>query len=103
VLWRKAVARARLLLCMESAIFPRLLCLTNGDDFSVAAAIEVVVPVRLHLVSRTHRKEMTANAAHVWTFREGKIVRHCVFSTKADALAAAGLSEYRTTALDEKQ
>jgi uncharacterized protein len=58
--------------------------MATGDDV-------VVVPVRLHLVSRTHGKTMTANAAHVWTLREGKIIRHCGFQTKADALAAVGL------------
>ena len=54
---------------------------------------EIVVAVRLHLVSRTHGQEMTAKAAHVWTLREGKIIRHCVFQTKAEALEAAGLRE----------
>ena len=57
----------------------------------IATEDEVVVPVRLHLVSRTHGKTMAANAAHVWTLREGKIIRHCSFQTKADALAAVGL------------
>jgi ketosteroid isomerase-like protein len=54
---------------------------------------EVVVPVRLHLVSRTHRETMTANAAHVWTLRGGKVIRHCVFQSKAEALEAAGVTE----------
>lgn len=59
----------------------------------IEAGDEVVVPVRLHLVSRTHGETMTANAAHVWTVRAGKIVRHRTFQTKADALAAVGLPE----------
>ena len=59
-------------------------------DF-MASDDEVVVAVRLHLVSRTHGKTMTADAAHVWTLRDGKIIRHCSFQTKADALAAVGL------------
>jgi ketosteroid isomerase-like protein len=53
----------------------------------------VVVPVRLRLVSRTHGETMTANAAHLWTLRRGKIVRHIAFQTKAEALEAAGLPE----------
>jgi ketosteroid isomerase-like protein len=57
----------------------------NGDD--------VIVPVRLSFISRTHGQEMTANAAHVWTLRGGKVTRHCVFQTKAEALEAAGLPE----------
>ena len=59
----------------------------------IEAEEDVVVPVRLHLVSRTHGERMTANAAHVWTVRAGKVVRHRAFQTKADALAAVGLPE----------
>jgi ketosteroid isomerase-like protein len=54
---------------------------------------EIVVPVRLRFVSKTHGQAMTANAAHVWTLRDGKIVRHRVFQTKTEALEAAGLPE----------
>jgi ketosteroid isomerase-like protein len=53
----------------------------------------VVVPVRLELVSRTDSQAVTANAAHLWTLRGGKVVRHCVFQTRGEALEAAGLSE----------
>lgn len=59
----------------------------------IATRDEVVVPVRLHLVSRTHGETLTADAAHVWTFRDGKIIVHRAFQTKADALEAAGLQE----------
>jgi ketosteroid isomerase-like protein len=52
---------------------------------------EVVVPVRLEMVSRTDSEAVTANAAHVWTLSGGKIVRHCVFQTRAEAIGAAGL------------
>jgi ketosteroid isomerase-like protein len=54
---------------------------------------KVVVPVQLALVSRTHGQETTANAAHVWTIRAGKVVHHCVYQTKAEALESVGLSE----------
>jgi ketosteroid isomerase-like protein len=53
----------------------------------------VVVPVRLEMVSRTDSQAVTANAAHVWTLSGGKILRHCVFQTRAEALEAAGLRE----------
>jgi ketosteroid isomerase-like protein len=53
----------------------------------------VIVPVQLEMVSRTDSQTVTANAAHVWTVRSGKVVRHCVFQTRAEALEAAGLSE----------
>ena len=59
----------------------------------IATGDEVVVPVRLHFVSRSQRNTVTANAAHVWTLREGKIIRHCAFQTKAEALEAVGLRE----------
>lgn len=48
---------------------------------------------RLRLVSRTQGETMTANACHVWTLCGGKIVRHCVFQTNAEALEAVGLPE----------
>ena len=53
----------------------------------------VVVPVRLEMTSRTGSQTVTANAAHVWTLSGGKIVRHCGYQTRAEALEAAGLSE----------
>lgn len=53
---------------------------------------KVVVPVHLALVSRTHGQETTANAAHVWAIRGGKVVHHCVYQTKTEALEAVGLS-----------
>lgn len=59
----------------------------------IPAGEEVVVPVRLALVSRTDHQVVTANAAHVWTLRDGKVIRHRVFQTKAEALEAAALRE----------
>jgi ketosteroid isomerase-like protein len=58
----------------------------------IPAGDEVVVPVRLVLVSRTDHQPVTANAAHVWTLRDGRVTRHCVFQSKAEALAAVGAS-----------
>ena len=60
----------------------------------IPAGEEVVVPVRLDLVSKTDRQLVTANAAHLWTLRDGRVIRHCAFQTKAEALEAAGLSEW---------
>jgi ketosteroid isomerase-like protein len=54
---------------------------------------EVIVPVRLMLVSRTDHQLVSANAAHAWRLRGGKVVRFCIFQTKAEALEAAGLQE----------
>jgi ketosteroid isomerase-like protein len=59
----------------------------------VDAGDRVVVSIRLIGVGRESGAETTANAAHVWTFRDGKIVRQTVFQTMDEALEAAGLSE----------
>ena len=69
----------------ESGRFEPLAFIPAGD--------EVVVPVRLFLVSRTDRQVVTANAAHLWRLRDLKVIRYCVFQTKGEALEAAGLSE----------
>jgi ketosteroid isomerase-like protein len=58
-----------------------------------AAGDEVVVSLRLVGVGKGSGVETTGHAAHVWTFREGKIVRQTTFQTMAEALKAAGLSE----------
>ena len=57
----------------------------GGDD--------VIVSIRLVGIGRESGVETTANAAHVWTLRGGKIVRHTTFQTMAEAREAAGLSE----------
>ena len=59
----------------------------------VEAGENVVASVRLVGVGRESGVETTANAAHLWTFREGKAVRLTVFQTTSDALEAVGLSE----------
>jgi ketosteroid isomerase-like protein len=62
------------------------------QDFIVAGD-DVVVPIRFIGVGRQSGVETTANAAHVWTFQNGKIVRQRTFQTLAEALEAVGLSE----------
>ena len=62
------------------------------QDF-VDAGDNVVVSVRLVAVGKEGGVEVTANAAHLWTFRGGKIVRQTVFQTMDEALDAAGLRE----------
>jgi ketosteroid isomerase-like protein len=63
------------------------------QDFIIAGDDVVVVPVRLVGVGKQSGAETTANAAHLWTFRDGKVIRQTTFQTKAEALEAAGLSE----------
>jgi uncharacterized protein len=62
-------------------------------DFVVAGDDVIVVSIRLVGVGKASGVETTANAAHLWTLRDGKIVRHTGFQTMAEALEAAGLSE----------
>ena len=59
----------------------------------IDAGDEVVAAVRLVGVGRQSGVETMANAAHLWTFREGKIVRLTVFQTMQEALEAVRLRE----------
>jgi uncharacterized protein len=59
----------------------------------VDAGDMVVVSIRLVGVGKESGVETAANAAHLWTFRNGKIVRQTVFQTMEEAIEAAGLSE----------
>jgi ketosteroid isomerase-like protein len=62
------------------------------QDFIVVGD-DIVVPVRLVGVGKQSGVETTANAAHVWTFRNRKIIRQTTFQTLAEALDAVGLRE----------
>ena len=59
----------------------------------IDAGDKVVASVHLVAVGRQSGVETMARAAHVWTFREGKIVRLTVFQTMNEALEAAGVRE----------
>ncbi len=59
----------------------------------IDAGDEVVASVRLVGVGRQSGVETMANTAHVWTFREGKIVRLTVFQTMEEAVEAVRLRE----------
>ena len=59
----------------------------------VDAGDKVVVSIRLVGVGKESGAETTAESAHVWTFREGKIIRQTTFQTMDEALEAAGLRE----------
>jgi uncharacterized protein len=61
------------------------------QDFIVAGDDMVVVPVRLVGVGKQSGAETTANAAHLWTFRDGRVIRQETFQTRAEALKAAGV------------
>jgi ketosteroid isomerase-like protein len=59
----------------------------------VDAGDSVVVSVRLVGVGKESGVETTANSAHLWTLRGGKIVRQTTFQTMSEALEAAGLRD----------
>src|SRR5215213_11494846 len=59
----------------------------------IDAGDKVVASVRLVGVGRQSGVETTAHAAHVWTFRKGRIVRLTVFQTTEEALEAVRLRE----------
>jgi ketosteroid isomerase-like protein len=63
------------------------------QDFIVAGDDTVVVPVHFVGVGRHSGVETTANPAHVWTFRNGMIIRQTTFQTLDEALEAVGLAE----------
>ena len=59
----------------------------------VDAGDNIVASVRLVGVGRQSGVETMANAAHVWSFRDDKIVRLTVFQTMEEALEAVALTE----------
>ena len=69
------------------------------DDFSVEleeyfdAGDDLLVYLRYRGRGRGSRAEVVAPMAHVWTFREGKVIRFRQFLDRAEARVAAGLSE----------
>src|SRR3954466_15499745 len=69
------------------------------DDFSVEleeyfdAGDDLLVYLRYRGRSRGSRAEVVAPMSHVWTFRNGKVIRFRQFLNRAEARAAVGLSE----------
>jgi hypothetical protein len=58
----------------------------------LAAGEHVVVPLTIHFEGRDGI-ETTADTAHVWTIRDGLVVRLCLYQEREEALEAAGLSQ----------
>jgi ketosteroid isomerase-like protein len=59
----------------------------------IDAGEAVVVPVRISGRGRASGAQLETHLAHLWVFRDGKIVRGEVYRTSAEALEAVGLSE----------
>jgi ketosteroid isomerase-like protein len=61
------------------------------QDF-IEAGEAVVVPVRITTIGKGSGVETTADAAHLWTLAEGKVVRLQIFQSREEALEAARAS-----------
>ncbi len=57
----------------------------EGDD--------VVVLARMHGRLKGSNQEIETTAGHVWTFRDGRVIRFRAFDNPTEALEASGLSE----------
>jgi ketosteroid isomerase-like protein len=62
----------------------------DAEEF-IAAGDVVVVVTRYTGHAKSSGFDMDTPGAHVWTFREGKVVRLEVFATRERALAVAGI------------
>ena len=57
------------------------------------AGDRVVIVTRQHTVPRESEAEVVQRVVDVWKIRDGQLAERKAFSTRADALEAAGLSE----------
>jgi ketosteroid isomerase-like protein len=64
----------------------------EADKF-IEAGDDVVVLTHMHGRLKETEQEVQSKAGELWTFRDGKVIRHKSFDSPAEALDAAGLSE----------
>jgi ketosteroid isomerase-like protein len=68
-------------------------------SFEVEEMIEarphVIAMVRVHIRGRGSGAEVIARGPHLWTFRDGKVVRFVLYQERSEALGAIGLAEQR--------
>jgi ketosteroid isomerase-like protein len=67
--------------------------LTFEVEDTIDAGEHVVALVRVHVRGRGSGVQVAARGPHVWTFRDGKVIRFRLFQEKAEALEAVGLQE----------
>jgi ketosteroid isomerase-like protein len=60
---------------------------------TISAGDEVFVSVRFHGRGRSSGVEVEMRHCHLWTLRNGRVVRWRLFSTRREALEAAGIKE----------
>ena len=63
------------------------------QEFIDAGEEAVVVPVRISGRGKASGVDIRTRVAHLWTLRDGKLIRGQVFETTKEALEAAGLQE----------
>jgi ketosteroid isomerase-like protein len=64
-----------------------------GADEFIDAADHVVVPFTNRARSHTLGVDMQGRGTSVWTFRDGAIIRACLYQELDEAFEAAGMSE----------
>ena len=64
----------------------------------IDAGEHVILDAEIHATGTSSGVEVVWNLSQTYTFREGKVIRWCVFSDRAEALEAVGLSEQDTHA-----
>jgi ketosteroid isomerase-like protein len=63
----------------------------EAEDFLLHGD-QVVVLARYRGRGKGSGVDVNTEGAHVWTMRDGKVIRLVIFANRATALAAAGLS-----------
>ena len=64
----------------------------EAEEF-IEVGDDVLVLTRIHGRPKGSDREIEHKAGEVWTFRDGKVIRHRSFASPAEALEAVGLSE----------
>ena len=65
--------------------------LTFDVEETIEAGPNVVAMVRVRIRGRGSGVEAVARGPHLWTLKDGKVVRFVLFQDKAEALEAVGL------------
>jgi ketosteroid isomerase-like protein len=64
----------------------------EAEDF-IEVGDDVLVLTRTHGRPKGSDREVESKAGELWSFRNGKVIRHRSFDSPAEALEAAGLTE----------
>jgi ketosteroid isomerase-like protein len=64
----------------------------EAEEF-IEVGDDIVVLTRTHGRPKGSEREIESKAGEVWTFRDGKVIRHKSFDSPAETLVAAGLQE----------